>query len=171
MILASCCRPGIGSRPQMASQQAPKHWLRAIPKWRLQVALFAMPVLFAAVALLFATESAWFQLRAGKAEGEVVRVYTWDGESFLDGDKVYGPVFRYRWSDGTFTEASLGVSHKAWNFPVGSTRTILYDRSRKADVRVAGFFFNWGIPAVLFALSLATLLPAWLLWHRLRQKY
>lgn len=154
----------------MTTEQVTKPWYTRIPKWRFKVAIFALPVLFAGAALLFAAESAWFLLHAEKAEGEVVRVYEWDGETFLDGDKVYGPVFRYRWSDGKETEASLAMSHKDWNFPIESKQMILYDPAEKTNLRLPGFFFNWGIPAVLSGLALITFLPALLLWRWLHKK-
>lgn len=153
----------------MTENQSSIPWYTTIDAWRLKVAIFAMPVLFFLAALFFASESAWFLSHAETTEGEVVRVYEWEGETFLDGDKVYGPVIRYSWADGKPTEASLGMSHSDWNFPIESKQTIHYNPRVKDNVRLPGFFFNWMMPSILLGLAVVTLIPMWMLWSRVRK--
>jgi len=155
---------------RMTKTQASLPWYATIDEWRFRVAIFAMPVLFLLASIFFAAESGWFLLNAETTEGEVVRVYEWDSGNPFDGDKVYGPVIRYTWTDGKPTEASLGVSHSDWNFPLESKRIIHFNPRQKDNVRLPGFFFNWALPSILLGLAVLSLFPMWLLWSWVSRK-
>ena len=133
-------------------------------RWLAQRLVFLFPALCFAASLLFFGESLLFQLNAEETEGEVVRVYEWDNDSALfGGPKVYGPVFRYVWRDGSPTEASTGQSF-SHRFQEGDRHTILFDPMVKGDVRLTWFEQLWALPVALLAISLVTLPPAWLIW-------
>jgi len=133
-------------------------------RWAAQRLVFVFPVLCFVASLGYFAESLLFQLEAEKTEGVVVRVYEWDNDSSIfGGAKVYGPVFRYQWSDGNPTEASTGQSF-THRFQEGERYPILFDPTAKGDVRLTWFEQLFALPAALLAIALATLLPAWLLW-------
>ena len=143
----------------------PLFWLKSgLRRWTAQRLVFLFPVLCLAASLAFFGESAWFQLNAKRTQGEVVQVYEWKNDSWVyGGDKVYGPVFRYTWSDGKPTRASTGQSF-SHRFTEGERHTILFDPSQKGDVRLTWFEQLWAVPSTLLALALASLLVAWPLW-------
>lgn len=133
-------------------------------RWTAQRLVFLFPVLCLGASFIFFAESLFFQMKANRAEGEVVRVYTRQGENFMDrGKTLYSPVLRYTWSDGKETQASTGQAHMA-PYKVGELHTILFDPRTKDDVRLATFEQLWAVPVTLLAIALGTLLPAWLLW-------
>ncbi|MBY6153021.1 hypothetical protein KUV47_07355 [Vannielia litorea] len=127
---------------------------------RMWLLVWVLPALLLGAAIIFAAEALIAPMGMAEAEGEVVELREYEGWSPLEGDVTnYAPVFRYTRSDGREVQASAGMSHSAWNFPVGSTRTILYDPGTNGDVRIPGPW-NWLIPGALAALALATAVPA-----------
>jgi hypothetical protein len=126
--------------------------------------VFLFPVLCFVASLAYFGESVAFQVTAQKTEGVVVRVYEWDNESSIYGPpKVYGPVFRYVWSDGNPTEASTGQSF-SHRFEEGERHTILFDPRTKGDVRLTWFEQLFALPTAVLVIALGSLLPAWLIW-------
>ena len=102
----------------------------------------------------------YLQDRTVETTGTVVRVYEWDSENPLDeGPKVYGPVFRYTWTDGTQTEATAGVSSSLWNFPVGTEIAIRYDPDSKDDIIVVGPT-EWLVARVNAIIAILGAIPA-----------
>lgn len=137
------------------------------PRWALRRIVFLFPVLCLLTAAFYATENALFQMRARQTQGEVVRVYQRAGENMFErGRTLYSPVFRYRWSDGTFTQASTGQAF-ARKFEIGERHTILFDPHTRNDVRLNAFEQSWKLPLVLSLLGLLTLALAWLAWAKL----
>ena len=133
-------------------------------RWALQRLVFLFPLLCLAASAIFFAESVLFQMRAQPAQGEVVRVYEWDNDNrFFGGDKVYGPVFRYIWSDGKPTDASTGQSF-SYRFKQGERFEILFDPKSKGNVRLTWFEQLWALPVALLAIGVATLLIAGLIW-------
>lgn len=138
--------------------------------WRVWVLIFVLPVLFLAAAALLALESQAFVARAERTTAEVVRVYAWEGWTPWDGATTdYSPVFRYRFSDGTMTEASTGQSSPNWNYEIGSRHEILYLPDRKADVRQDRFEQLWALPVTIGLIGLVCLAPALLAAARVRR--
>lgn len=130
--------------------------------WRMWVLVWVVPVAFGLAALWLVVEAGYKRLATVPGEGEVVRVYAWEGETLFDRGQVnYAPVFRYVWSDGAPTEASVGMSHPGWNFPVGSRHAIRFFPGRKADVVLPGAH-NWAVAAIIAAIAAVCVLPA--LW-------
>lgn len=142
---------------------------RRLVSWRMWVLVWVVPACFAMGALWLAIEAGYKRLATVPGEGEVVRVYAWEGATPFDRGAVnYAPVFRYVWSDGQATEASVGMSHPDWDYPVGSRHAIRYFPGRKADVILPGRH-NWAAAQVIAAIAALCLLPAaWGTW-RLRR--
>ncbi len=130
--------------------------------WRVWVLIWVAPVLFALAGAGLLLWEGYRHLASVPTEAEVVRVYEWQGEGlFTSETTLYGPVFRYVWSDGATTDATSGLSDPAWNFEIGSRHAIRYFPGAKADV-VFPCAHNW-IPGVVVGLLGAGLsLPA--LW-------
>ncbi|MCC2097914.1 MAG: DUF3592 domain-containing protein [Hyphomicrobiales bacterium] len=139
----------------------------ALRRWTAQRLVFLFPVLMLLAAAGFFAETIFFQAKAKTAQGEVVRVYTRQGENFIErGKTLYSPVLRYTWSDGKQTSASTGQAHST-PFREGEKHTVLFDPSQKGDVRLATFEQLWAVPATLALIGLGTLLLAFLLWFAL----
>lgn len=136
-----------------------------IVSWRVWLLIWVVPVLFAVAAMVLAGEAAWRQLSTVPGEGEVVRVYAWEGETMFDrGTTNYGPVFRYEFAPGESAEATSGMSHPDWNFEIGTRMPIRYNPRTKTDVVLPGAH-NWAVAGVIALIALVTALPA--LWgHR-----
>lgn len=133
-------------------------------RWLFQRLGFVFPVLCFLASLLYFGETMLFQWQAKATQGEVVRVYVWDNDNpFFGGDKLYGPVFRYVWSDGKPTQASTGQSFST-PFKAGERHAILFDPDRKTDVRLTYFEQLWALPVILLLIALITFLAAWILW-------
>lgn len=137
--------------------------------WRLWVLIWILPGLFlAAAALMFAHEG-WRHVASVPTTGEVVQVYDWPGGTIFDrGVTNYGPVFRYSWSDGSATEATSGLSHPSFNFPIGSVHEIRYFPDAKRNVVLPGLH-NWMAPSIILGLGAVTLIPALWATARLRR--
>lgn len=137
--------------------------------WRLWVLIWVTPVLFALASAGLLGEAAYKLLATEETEGRIVRVYAWDGETIFDrGTTHYGPVFRYVWSDGNPTEASVGMSHRDWNFDIGSRHQIRYFPGRKTNVVIPGPH-NWAVLLMIGAITLMTAVPAWWATRRIRR--
>lgn len=127
----------------MTRNRGDKFLLRTNPdgsreiSWRVWVLTWVVPLCFLGGALCVALFTLYQQSVTEVTTGTVVKVYEWDNDApqmFYPGDKVYSPLYRYVWTDGTETEATAGTSHTKWNFPVGSEHTIRYYPDRKDDV-------------------------------------
>ncbi|MDF0602363.1 hypothetical protein P1J78_16615 [Psychromarinibacter sp. C21-152] len=137
--------------------------------WRTWVLIWLLPVLFLGAAVLMLAWEGYRHLATVPAQGEVVRVYAWEGDTIFDrGMANYGPVFRYTWSDGQETEASVGMSHPDWNFEIGSVREIRYFPDRKTNVVLPGAV-NFYAGLIIGGIGLVLLLPALLATWRLRR--
>ena len=133
-------------------------------RWAAQRLVFLFSVLCIAAAALFLVETIYFQLRAQKTQGEIVRVYKRQGDNFMDrGKTLYAPVFRYIWSDGKPTDASAGQAF-ANRFSIGEKHTILFDPSTKTDVRTTRFDQLWALPVTLVSIGIVTWLLALPIW-------
>ncbi|WP_146136726.1 DUF3592 domain-containing protein [Aliiruegeria haliotis] len=131
--------------------------------WRLRVLVWVLPGLLAVAGLLMLAWEGYRHLASTPTEGEVVRVYAWQGETVFDrGTTNYGPVFRYMWSDGEMTEATSGSSSPDFDFEIGSRHEIRYFPARKANVVLPGAH-NWLPGLVILALAAVTAVPAFLL--------
>lgn len=129
--------------------------------------VFLFPVLCLLASAAFFAETLWFQAKAKSAEGEVVRVYSRQGENFIErGKTLYSPVFRYVWSDGQPTQASTGQAHST-PFSQGDKHAILFDPSAKGDVRLKTYEQLWALPVTLLLIALGTLVLAFALWFGL----
>jgi hypothetical protein len=136
--------------------------------WRVWFLIWLAPGLFAAAAALLALED-WRKTQLPQAEGEVVRVYAWEGESVLDhGEMGYSPIFRYVWTDGKPTEASTGMRNANWNFPLGTRKMIHFNPAKKDDVFLPGPHVYLAAK-VLGLLALALAVPALWLHRRARR--
>lgn len=141
---------------------------RRLISWRVWVLVWVTPVLFALATVLLLGEAAYKRFATVETEGEVVRVYTWDGETIFDRGTVnYAPVFRYVWSDGQPTEASAGMSHPDWNFALGSRHVIRYFPAAKSDVVLPGPHL-WSVAWAIALIALGVTMPA--LWGTWRLK-
>ncbi|MDA7430365.1 hypothetical protein PGB28_18035 [Primorskyibacter aestuariivivens] len=141
---------------------------RRLISWRVWVLVWVAPALFALAFVVLLGEAAYKRLATVPGEGEVVRVYAWEGETWFDrGTTNYAPVLRYVWSDGKPTEASTGMSHPDWNFEIGSRHMIRYFPGAKADLVLPGAH-NWSVAWVIGAIAAVLLLPA--LWGTWRLK-
>ncbi len=139
---------------------------RRLISWRLWVLIWVAPVLFGLAAVLMLGQAGYLRLASVPGEGEVVRVYAWEGETPFDRGRInYGPVFRYDWSDGQPTDASLGQSHPDWNFEIGSRHAIRYLPGVKANVMLPGWH-NWAAGLIILAIGAVLTLPA--LWATVR---
>ncbi len=128
--------------------------------WRLWVLIWVAPVLFSLAGAALLVVEGYRHLASTPTTGEVVRVYEWDGDTILSrGTKLYGPVFRYVWSDGKPTDATSGMSDPSWNFEIGSTHEIRYFKGYKANVVFPGRH-NWLPGLIVGAIGLVLLVPA-----------
>ena len=137
--------------------------------WRLWVLIWIAPVLFLAASVLMLGAEGWRHATSTPGEGEVVRVYAWEGETIFDrGTTNYGPVFRYVWSDGQPTEATSGMSHPDWNFDIGSRHAIRWFEDAKRNVVLPGLH-NWLAGLIIGAIGLALLPFALLITGAIRK--
>ncbi len=137
--------------------------------WRMRLLIWLLPVLFLGAAVLLAGAQGLARLTMVPGQGEVVLVRSWPGDGPLDrGVILYAPVFRYVWSDGKPTEASAGLAHADWDFPVGSLHPIRFDPGEKRDVRLDGAH-NWVLAGVIGLLGAVLILPAGLAELALRR--
>ncbi len=128
---------------------------------RMWFLIFLLPVGFLCASIFLTFSSLVFYARAEPARGEVARVYEWEGWTPWTGEtKIYSPVFRYQFSDGSQTEASTGQSSPNWNFEIGSTHEILYLPNHKDDVKLNNFETFWAAPAIITGITAAALLPS-----------
>lgn len=138
---------------------------KTVPSLRTGVLVWVAPVLFLAAGLIWLAANFYWVLGAEETTGTVSNVYTWEAENEVEaGQTLYGPVFTYTWSDGTTTEASLGMSSPAYNFEIGSKHSILFDPKTKGNVRFPGFDFNYLAPVVILAIGAMFSLISILLW-------
>lgn len=122
--------------------------------------IWILPVLFAVAAIGLTAQTLYLQAVTVETTGTVVRVYEWDSDNpFDEGPKVYGPVFRYTWTDGKPTEATAGVSSSLWNFPIGTERPIRYHPGSKENIIVVGPS-EWLVARVIAILTILTAIPA-----------
>jgi hypothetical protein len=137
--------------------------------WRVWVLIWVAPLLFLAAATLMLGYEGWRHLASVPNQGEVVRVYAWDGETIFDkGSTNYSPVFRYRFSDGSLTEASAGMSHPDWNFDIGSVHAIRTFPHTKRNVVLPGWQ-NWAAGLIVGGIGAVLLPPALWLTARARR--
>lgn len=143
-----------------------KFILRTLPdgrrqaSWRIWVLIWVAPALFAVAAAGLALQTLYLQSTMVETKGTVVRVYAWDSANpFDEGSKVYGPVFRYSWTDGSETDATAGTSSSLWNFPIGAELPIRYHPDTKDDIVVIGPT-EWLMARVIAILAIATAIPA-----------
>lgn len=123
--------------------------------------IFLLPIGFLTAAAFLLCSSLFFVATSDRTTGEVVRVYKWEDWTPWDGDTtVYSPVFRYRFTDGSMTEASTGQSSPNWNHDIGSTHGILYSPGQKGDVKPDNFEALWALPLAVFGIGLVSLLPS-----------
>jgi hypothetical protein len=128
--------------------------------WRVWVLIWVTPVLFGLATLLLVAEATYKLSATVPGEGEVVRVYSWPGETWFDRRQMnYSPVFRYEWTDGTMTEASSGASHLDWNFGIGERHAIRYFPGSRRDVVLPGPH-NWFVAKVIGLIGGVLVLPA-----------
>ncbi len=121
--------------------------------WRLWVLVWVAPVLFVLAGVILVAWEGWRHMTFVPAEGEVVRVYEWEGDGmFGKGSKTYGPVFRYTWTDGAETEASTGMSYTDARFAVGDRMEIRYHPNRKTDVLLPGLV-NFAAGLIVMAIG------------------
>lgn len=145
--------------------RAPVAFWREHPDGRREVANKTFLLIWIAPALLLLAAAgsliweSYRYLATRPAEGIVVRVYAWEGGGLFGDKMLYGPVFRYTWSDGEPTEASPGLSHPDWNLEIGSTHQIRYFAREKTNV-VFGGSVNFAAGMIVLAIGLATALPA-----------
>lgn len=136
-----------------------------VPTWRMKVLVWVLPVLFIAAGLLWLASSYIWMMGASKTEGTVTKVYTWEAENAVEaGSTLYGPVFSYTWTDGTETEAALGMSSPEFNFEIGSKHQIMYDPAAKGNVRFPGFAFNYLGGSIILAIGAMFSLISLVLW-------
>ena len=137
--------------------------------WRVWVLVWVTPVLFLAAAVLMLGYEGYRHATSVPGEGEVVRVYAWEGETIFDRGTInYGPVFKYIWSDGNPTEATSGMSHPDWNFDIGSRHAIRYFEGYKGNVVYPGLH-NWMAGLIILGLGAVCLIPALWVTARLRR--
>lgn len=137
--------------------------------WRVWVLVWVTPVLFALATAALALNVLRIQAGTEIATGTVVKVYDWENTApqiFYPGERVYGPVFSYTWSDGSVVQASAGTSHTAWNFPIGTERKIRFWPDRKDNVTLVGPI-EWYLPKVIAIITGLVLLPALLVSYLL----
>ncbi len=137
--------------------------------WRLWVLIWVLPVLMLGAGVAMLAFEGWRHMASVPGKGEVVRVYSWEGDTPFDrGATNYGPVFRYTWSDGKVTEASAAMSHPDWNFEIGSVHDIRWFEGVKRDVVLPGIH-NWLAGLIVLAIGVVCLLPALWATRRLRR--
>ena len=138
--------------------------------WQKRALIWTVPVVSLAVGALVLGHEGWRHMTSRPIEAEVVRVYEWqdDGLFGIGAGPVYSPLWRYRWSDGNLTDATAGLSHPGWNFPVGTRAEIRYFPNRKGDVIYPGLH-NWIPGFVAIGLALAFLPLSLLLERRMRR--
>ena len=137
---------------------------------RMWLLIFILPATFFLAAIWLAFVELSFQSRADVTEGEVMRLYEHESWDPWHGDAIfYSPVFRYRFSDGSYTQASLGEASPEFKFEIGSRHEILFDRTRKTDVKLNDMMFLWRLPLIIALFGLVALLPSLIAtWFLLR---
>lgn len=140
-----------------------------IVSWRVWLFIWLLPGMFALATVAMLGEAAWRLQGTIEGQGEVVRVYAFEGETVFDRGTInYSPVFRYEFAPGEMTEASTGMSHPDWNFEVGSVHEILFKPRYKTDVSLPGPH-NWAVAWVIGAIAIALAFPAMWVHRRVRR--
>ena len=110
----------------------------------------------------------WVRATTVETTGTVVKIYEWESENALDGGTVYGPVFRYTWTDGSETDAATGTSSPDQNFPIGTEMTVRYDPNTKGNVTIAGPS-EWYVARVIAIIGAFTFLPSLIVFLLVRR--
>ncbi|UYV39302.1 hypothetical protein N4R57_10010 [Rhodobacteraceae bacterium D3-12] len=140
-----------------------------IVSWRVWLLVWLLPGVFALGTVAMVGEAGWRLQGTVVGQGEVVRVYTFEGETVFDrGVLNYSPVFRYEFAPGEMIEASTGMSHPDWNYEIGSVHEIYYKPSYKTNVSLPGAH-NWAVAWVIGGITAVLLLPALWLHRRVRR--
>lgn len=132
---------------------------RRLVSRRLWILIWVAPALFVLAGAGMLAIEGWKHLTRVPTEAEVVRVYDWS--------PLYGPVFRYTWSDGQPTEATSGTAY-ARRFEVGERHVIRYDPARKTDVTLPGWH-NWLPGLIVGGIGAVLALPALWATRRIRR--
>lgn len=128
--------------------------------WRIWVLIWVTPLLFLGAAAFLALQVVQQRQAMVETTGTVVKVYEWESTNpFDEGPYVYGPVFRYTWTDGTETEASTGTSSSLQNYPVGTEMTIRYNPDAKDNVVIVGPS-EWMVARVIAIIGLVLAIPS-----------
>lgn len=117
--------------------------------WRLWGLVWVTPVVFALAVLWLSVEALVKTRLYHEAEAEVVHVYRWEDT------KGVAPLLRYTWADGAVTEATPGLRHKDWDFPVGSRRIIRFNPWWKTNVVLPGPH-NWFVAKIIMLFTVVT---------------
>lgn len=129
--------------------------------WRVWLFLWVFPVLFALATLVLGGVALVQTLGWERGEAYVRQVYAWEGETPFDrGVMQYSPVLCYVWTDGAETCATPGQRHRDWNFEVGSRHAVVFDPSRRGQVRLAEVGQQRMLPLAIGGIALGTALIA-----------
>jgi len=138
---------------------------KTVPSVRTVVLVWIAPFLFVAAGLFWLATSFYWVIGAEETTGVVSNMYTWEAENVVEnGQTLYGPVFTYIWSDGSETDASLGMSSPTFNFEIGSKHSILFDPKIKGNIRFPGFEYNYLGPVIIVAIGAMFSLISLVLW-------
>ena len=131
------------------------------------VAVFAV-VLFA-VGVYQSAKIARLEATGLRAQGEVVRLKS---ESSDHGGYSYYPVVRFRTEHNTRVEFKDSVGSNPPSYRVGDKVAVLYlpDNPSQEAIIDRGLFWNWAIPAFLFAGAVLLLCLLLAMWRTARQQ-
>lgn len=117
--------------------------------------MLAMPAVFILVGLVMAVDTGLFLSHAERAEATVVSVERIRGTNGKGGTSVtYLPTLAYADAAGTQHQAVTHIASSGYDYAPGETVPVYYDPEAPEDeVRIAGLFSLWGLPAVFVAVG------------------
>lgn len=136
-----------------------------VPTWPAKLLVWGMPALFMGAGLGWLVSSYYWVANAQETTGTVVSVGTQTVDTANKGTETYYiPKLSYTWADGSQTTGTLGLSSPKFNFDIGSEHSILFDPSKKGNVRFPGFAFNYFGAVAILAIGAMFSLISLVLW-------
>ncbi|HNR89142.1 MAG TPA: DUF3592 domain-containing protein [Spirochaetota bacterium] len=96
-----------------------------------------------------------FMNNSNKVDAKVVSVQTkvHKGKK-MSRTTTYKPTFEFTDAGGKSVTATSFETSKSYNFPIGSSVEILYDKNDSTNIKIPTFFSLWLIPTILIPIGL-----------------
>ncbi|MCF6272835.1 MAG: DUF3592 domain-containing protein [Rhodobacteraceae bacterium] len=134
------------------------------PTWRAKMLIWTMPIVFLGAGLVWLFTSYLWVANATETIGTVTKINPQITETADGPQTLFNPEFSFTWTDGTQTNAPLGLASPEFDFEIGTELTILFDPSQKDNVRFTGFVFNYFGAIIILTIGAMFALISLVLW-------